>query len=346
MYNNYGRAISNKPYHAKFTTKSNHTKPHGPYRLDIRRAIVLRAIPAYVLIFILGTCFNAVAIFVPLRNPHLRGNPFNILIINMAVVDMISCLSLPLNVYIIPYYLATGSVRNLPCYILVCVRSYTGLMYFSIATEMAIIRAVGISCNSFSRLRLSKYFLAAMIVSHSLAALLLTTYLALKQNLCSGFRDFGVHSVDLNSDETSYVFINAGAVVILFVIICSCYACIALLTHTNALNMANVTRNNSSINSHITKHNLSTIQSCVLTVTWYMLCHLPLIICVILIQNVPLSRTYITLCSFFALVSPRHLGNPVILFWSSKDFRKHVMLALRNLNFLQYDPIHSSLRLY
>ena len=288
----------------------------GPQFDELYMYLAYVASAAYILISVLGTFFNVVAVVVPLRYRHLRHNPFNILIINMAVVDLICCLSLPLNACVILGYQTTGSLANLGCYASAFVRYFTKLMYFAILSEMAVIRAVCISCSGLYRIRLSKRFLASLIALHTTVALAFTTYRNLNNNICHGF----------DSIHTNYIWINTGLTVTLLVILCAGYACILLVTCRHAASMSKVT---DSADSHWSKHNLATIRTSVLIVTWYMLCHIPFFLLIVLVATDVVLISFITYSSFFVFVSLSHIANPVILFCSSKDFRKHVILAFK-----------------
>ena len=258
-------------------------------------------------LFVVGTVLNMATIGVILHFPRLRKKPFNLLLVYLATIDFISCLiTAPANILMTAVFLYPYPV--LFCRAVVVLHNFSGISSVTGMAEIAVLRVICILRNGQAYQSRFKYIIFTNIVVVTVFSF--SRVLFVESNICRS----------LTSQKKVWLIINLSMISIFGVILCTTYAWIAWYTKTRARRILPERRAGRLPGD---RYDIATIKTCVATVASFLLCYLPLFVygLVVYSYSLPVHYSHYNLCVSFGMLC--HVGNPVIIFCTSKDFRKH-----------------------
>ncbi len=210
----------------------------------------------FVIVFFTGVIGNFLICFVVYRVDILRSK-FNILVVNLAVIDLLTCLIAP------PLSLATVNhySENKPvCYGAVFMGHFGKWYSLLIMTEMGVIRAV-CGCRRY-RFQFRKGRLVELCVINFIASGAFSVWRIWGDtNFCHGFTD----------QSSAFIIINVSIIMLLFIILATGYVALAIVIRKRASNIFQKPNN-----SPTTRFDLPTIKASILIILSMAGCHLPL----------------------------------------------------------------------
>ena len=273
----------------------------------------------FVIISILGTVLNTGVVVVILRYRRLRRIRFNYIVVNLATVDLISCLVSALTAYsLLQEFIATGNLQNSTCYFIVWLQHFSKWTSLTIMAEQGIIRVIYLSCarnNNFAHQRISKDQTIVIIAGHTLATLVFSAFrILLKYNVCN--RDkYGLE----------YYLINNTCLLLIFCSLCITGAFIS----RKSRNITAVLKKRLFLRRRLRRHryDLSTFRTCMCIVTFYMLCHLPYITYGFVLLGSTYEDDFFMYAFTYVITMLSFVVNPILLFITSKEFRIHALMC-------------------
>ena len=260
-------------------------------------------------LFIVGTILNAATIGVILHFQHVRQKAFNLLLVYLAIVDFISCLiTAPGNLLMTALY--TQPYPVVFCKVVVVLHSFCGISSITVMAEIAVLRVICVLRNVKVNQNKLKY-----VIFINFAVI---TIISVSRVLFAGGNVCG----SLTSRTKVWLLINLLIISSCGAILCITYAWIAWHTKVRARHIPPERR---AGRLPCDRYDIATIKTCVVTVASFLLCYLPLFVYGVVVYCYSLSvhASYYNLCISFVMLS--HVGNPVIIFCTSKFFRKHVL---------------------
>ena len=261
----------------------------------------------FTFLFIVGTVLNATTIGVILQFRQLRQKSFNLLLVYLAVVDIVSCLiTAPGNLLMLALFTQPYPVAF--CRIVVVLHNFSGISSITGMAEIAVLRVICILRNVKAIHKILKNIIFANIV--------IIPIISVSRVLFAGGHVCG----SLTSRRKRWVTIDFSIISSYGVILFTTYAWIAWYVKIRAKQIPPERRAGRLPGG---RYDIATIKTCVVNITSYLLSHLPLVVygVVVYCLSLPIHRVHYNLCIAFAML--RHVGNPVIIFCTSKDFRKH-----------------------
>ena len=141
----------------------------------------------FLLASFLGTIFNTIVILVTIRFPRLRRSPYNVLVLNLATVDLLSSLiSAPGGFALIQIFLVTKTHQNTFCAVLVFLHNLSQWSSLTIMSEIAVFRVIWISSCLNIRRFLTKRFLHKVIVVSTVIVIMFSLFRVLGKSYISG----------------------------------------------------------------------------------------------------------------------------------------------------------------
>ena len=288
---------------------SNETNSTNQEPLLFQKNVENVTLGSFGFLFIVGTVLNAATIGVILHFPRLRQKSFNLLIVYLATVDFISCLiTAPGNLLMTALYIYPYPV--LFCRVVVVLHNFSGISSVTVMTEIAVLRVICILRNGRAYQNRFKYLIFTNIVVITIISV--SRVLFVESNICRS----------LTSPKKLWLIINLLMISLFGIILCTTYAWIAWYAKTRARQILRERRAGRLPGNW---YDIATIKTCVATIASFLLCWLPLFVYGVVVYSYSLQVHYshYNLCVSFAMLS--HVGNPVIVFCTSKDFRKHVL---------------------
>ena len=277
---------------------------------DIEIAILV----VYFFIFVLGTVFNTIAIGVILFHRRLRQNPFNLLIVNLISIDFISCfVTVPtawMYVYLYDDICSTSSVyepRRI-CRVTGFLLNFSGISSLTIMCEIALLRVKCLLKKDNTKM---SYQVIIIVILTNTMVIPIISFLKTSCTKTSFCRT-------MNAPKKPWIWINITIVFFFGLIICSSYAWIAWYAKKQTKRIAREGRGR----VHGDRNDIATIKTCLVTVTFFLVCHIGLFIHVFIAMyshHVITGQHYKLVIAFLMVT---HVGNPVILLCTSKAFRK------------------------
>ncbi len=267
----------------------------------------------FVIVFFTGVIGNFLICFVVYRVDVLRTK-FNILVVNLAVVDLLTCLiAPPLSLATLYYHSENNELYKPVCYGSTFMGHFGKWYSLLIMTEMGVIRA---ACGFRRyRLKLSKRRLVELCVINFIVTGVFSIWRLLGgTNLCTG----------LQEQSSEFIFINAGIIMLLFIILTTGYLALAIVVRKRALRIFQ-----KPDTSPTTRFDLPTIRASILIILSMAVCHLPYVVYAVVKAfddngNLPMY-SYVFMYSITML---SYVSNPVIFCFTSKTFRHHLRLRL------------------
>ncbi len=278
---------------------------------DFKNAVFI----SLAIIVIVGTLSNALSLSVILFYRRLRLKPFNIILMFLNVIDLISCLnSAPALFALTLIYVRTNFVNYSFCQMSMLFHNVGKFGSLIIMSEIAVLRVINLSNKPSAKKLLSKNPML-IIITFSIIAIfgwaIWKTFIY--NNICFAIKS----STTLSKIAPSAMWFSCLAIVV------SCYTFIACYAKIRVGQLA-VPRNEQG-----ERYDIATIRTCVVIIAVFVLCHIPL-----LIYNLPLHEpitsidifqfTFYFQCQLFSQAS-----NPLIVFCTCTEFRKHVLMFLR-----------------
>ncbi len=267
----------------------------------------------FVIVFFTGVIGNFLICFVVYRVDVLRTK-FNILVVNLAVVDLLTCLIAPPLSLATAYHYSENNVLNKPvCYGAVFMGNFGKWYSLLIMSEMGVIRAV---CGFRRyRIKLSKRRLVELCVINFVATGVFSVWrLSGGTNFCNGLKE----------QSLKFIFINVCIIILLFIILATGYVTLAIVVRKRALRIFQKPNN-----SPTTRFDLPTIRASILIILSMAACHLPYVVYAVVKafdDNVNLS-TY-SYAFMYSITMLSYVANPVIFCFTSKTFRHHLWVYL------------------
>ena len=295
----------------------NETKPTSQTQLLFQTNVVENVtLGSFGFLCIVGSVLNAATIGVILHYRHLRQKPFNLLLVYLAIIDFISCfISAPANLLMTALY--TQPYPVVFCKVVVFLHNFCGISSMTVMAEIAVLRVICVLRNERANQNKFKYVIFTNIA--------VITIISVARVLFSGGNVCG----SLTSRTKVWLIINLLIISSHGVILCITYAWIGWYTRTRARRIIAPERREGRLPGD--RYDIATIKTCVATVASFLLCHLPLLIYGVLVYcySLHFHFSHYNLCISFLMLN--HVGNPVIIFCTSKDFRKHIFLSFNNI---------------
>ena len=266
----------------------------------------------FLLASVLGAIFNTIVILVTIRFRRLRSSPYNVLVLNLATVDLLaSLISAPGGFALIQVFLVTKTHQNTLCTVLVFLHNLSVWSSLTIMSEIAVFRVVSISSCINARRVLTKRFLHKTVAVSSVIVILFSLFRVLgKYNVCRSL-----------PHPSLYVLINSCILIIFIFIIGSTHAWIAWYINKRTKQIAEAIRTRRIPDN---RYSIATIRACVLIAVLFAICHFPYISYLILVMENVIDSSFPSYVIYYVFTIFVHVGNPVIMFCTSSDFKHHV----------------------
>ncbi len=265
------------------------------------------------IVIFIGTTGNVLSLSVILYR-RLRLRPFNIIVTFLVVEDLITCcIVAPLLLTNALLYVQDNAVNTTVCRISFSLTLLSKIGSLMTMGEIAILRVINLSNSVCARKLLSKTSMAIIITFN---------IVVLHAWIISTFFDIGI----CDAMESQSIEPKIGAAVMLcsfITVIVSCYTGIACYTKTRVGQLA-VQRNERGV-----RYDIATIRTCIVISVAFFVFHLPFIIYVVLLNKDVLSINVVEFTFYFQLHLFSQAGNPIIMFCTCREFRKHVLMFVR-----------------
>ena len=276
----------------------------------------------YLIISISGTVTNASAIGIMVYHRRLRQVPFNLLVIYLAIVDLISCcLSAPTS-FSFMFVLSVYRFRFVAlCQANILLHNFSKLSSLTVMSEMAIMRVLILSRNGDYNRRVFKLIILATAVV--LFAISVLRSFPGETNICNN-----------TSSPDLFLWINITILLSLALILCLTYGWIGWYTSKKArelepVRQARLGPGPGPRHAHgVQRFDVATIRACTSIVACYVLCHLPYFVYGIVTTLKSLHVDTKEYAFYYLFILFSNVGNPIILYFTSKDFKKYVLRSL------------------
>ncbi len=267
-------------------------------------------------VFIIGTIGNGLSLSVILFYRRLRLRSFNIITMFLIVQDLISC-SIVASVLLmfVLVYVRYNVINLIICrisFVLQHLNKFGSLMTMA---EIAILRVISLSNNVCARKLLSKTAMAIMIAFNIIVMLGWATLTFSHDNICDEMKSQGIDP----SNKLRVVVIWAPFIIV----VVSCYTGIACYTKIKAGRLA------SRRNARGVRYDIATIRTCTVIIIAFVVCHLPFLAYVVLASKYVSSVNLVDFIFYFEFHLFSQAGNPIIMFCTCSEFRKHVLMFIR-----------------
>ena len=180
--------------------------------------------------------------------------------------------------------------------------------------EIAILRVINLSNNIYARKLVSKTSITVIIIFNIIVIQVWAACVSLfSLDLCD--------VVKLQSIKPR--FSRAIEWCIFIPVIVACYTGIASYTKTRVGELA-VQRN-----PRVVRYDIASIRTCIIIMVAFVICHLPFIVRVTMLHKYALSIDIVELSFYFQFNLFSQAGNPLIMFCTCMEFRKHVLMFVR-----------------
>ncbi len=267
------------------------------------------------IVFIIGTTGNAISLSVILYYRRLRLRPFNIILMFLIVIDLISCsISILFQLTLVLFYVRNIPVNKIVCQIslfLISLGKFGSLMTMG---EIAILRVIYLSNRTCAKKLVSKTSMTMIII---LNIIVVPGWAAWKSFYHLDFCD-AIGSQIKTEVSPAIEWCVFTPIIVL------CYTGIACYTKTRA-GQPGVQRTDRRV-----RYDIATIRTCIVIIFAFLICHLPFIVYIVVksikhVQSIDiLEYTFYYQFHFFS-----QAGNPIIMFVTCQEFRKHVLMFLR-----------------
>ena len=267
----------------------------------------------FLLASFLGAIFNTIVILVTIRFPRLRRSPYNVLVLNLATVDLLSSLiSTGRICFDSNIFLVTKTHQNTFCTVLVFLHNLSQWISLTIMSEIAVFRVIWISSYLNTRRFLTKRFLHKVIAVSTVIVIMFSLFRVLgKYNICRSL-----------TDPSSHTLINSCIVLIYMFIIGSTHIWVAWYINKRTEQITEAIRTKRIPDN---RYNIATIRTCVLIAAFFAICHLPYISYSVLVMKNLIDSSFPSYIIYYVFTIFVHVGNPVIMFCTSADFKHQVM---------------------
>ncbi len=267
------------------------------------------------IVITVGTIGNSISLSVFLYYRRLRKRPFNIIIIFLTVEDLISCAILtPVLIKFVLVNMSTGTVNTTLCLMSVYLWRVGKFGSIFALVEIAIIRLLIVFNRTFTQRLLSKGLISFII-----------TFNVIVVQVAGIWRSFiSWNFCDIILTPRSSIIGTMTTAIAIFSIMILCYSGIACYTKKKFNHLPNAR------NDRRDRYDFATIQTCVVVTIAFVVFHLPLFVYCIINMNISsLNIMDFIFYGVFNLFSPA--GNPIIMFCTCTEFRKHVFMFMRML---------------
>ena len=271
------------------------------------------------MVIILGTTGNVLSLSVILFYRRLRLRPFNIIAMFMIVADLISCsVVAPFILTLVLLYIRDNAVNQPICLTGSFFNPLSKLGSLITMTEIAILRVINLSNSVWARRLVSKTSMAVIIIFNIIVIPGWATWKTFFYlDFCGG----------LQSQSLEPQFGPAAEWCFVFLIIFSCYTGIACYTKTRAGRVAG------QRNERCYRYDIATIRTCIVIIVVFVACHFPFLIYLVLLNGNVLSIDLVEIVFYYHFHLFSQAGNPIIMFVTSSEFRKHVLMFVRRFLF-------------
>ena len=271
-----------------------------------------------VIICISGTLSNALACIVIARSKRLHTT-FNALVLALAAGDLLaSSVTTPLSHLLGQFYLRSVYWLDTPlCNTAIFFLHVPKWHSLLIMTEMPFIRTFGVA--SRRPWKPSKYVMGGIIIFNIVTTTLYSAYRSFfsKMNICSSLT---------NADVSGRMTLNVGVFMLFFVILTLAYVWLYVIARKRSAVIAPAMRNNQM---GVTRYDIITLRASIIIVVSYVLYHIPYILYSLLLDiGATNDQSYCAHSFVVVFSSMSYVGNTIIVCWTSKDYRKHVLMTL------------------
>ena len=266
-------------------------------------------------VVMIGTMGNVLSLSVILFYRRLRLRPFNIITMFLIVVDLMSCsIVTPLALTFVFIYLRDNTVNKTICLITLFLNNIGKLGSLMTMSEIAILRVINLSNNVYAKKFVSKTSMAIIMIFN-------TTVVPVWAAWKSFFKLDYCDAIQSRSLEPQF-----GPAVewcSFIAIIASTYILIACYTKRRAGQLA------AQRDGRGDRYDIATIRTCIVIIAAFVLCHLPFLVYAALINEHVLRVDLVEIAFYFHFHLFSQAGNPIIMFCTCREFRKHVLMFVR-----------------
>ncbi len=265
------------------------------------------------MIIFIGTIGNTLTLSVIVFYRNLLSKPFNILAVLMIVADLITCsVGAPLLMSLIIIYARNNVFSNTLCLISLFVNNLCKTTSLITMSETAILRAIHLSNKT--RANMSKTTILKIIVINIIVVPL---WAAVRSFTFADICD-GIQSQSLEPQIGPAVEWCSAVI-----IIASCYCGIACYVKTRAGKIAR------QRNARAVRYDIATIRTCIIIIVAFFLSHIPFVVYAVLSNMHILPIDLVEVLFFLQLSFLSQAGNPIIMFATCKELRKHMCMFVR-----------------
>ena len=270
-----------------------------------------------VVVVIIGTIGNTLSLSVISFYRRLRLRPFNIIAISLIVQDLISCsIAAPALLTFALVYVRANTVNQPLCLITLFLHHASKSGSMITMSEIAILRIFKVSNRASAKKLLSKASMATIITCNTVTVYAWAIWKSFFQfNACVATKTQSIEPLKLDP-----IVIWCSYITVIVV----CYTGIAYYAKTQvgqvAAEMNNERRN---------RYDIATIRTCIVIIIVSTACHIPFIIYIALLIKHVLSVDIVEFTFYFQFHFFSQAGNPIIMFCTCSEFRKHVLMFIR-----------------
>ncbi len=268
-------------------------------------------------VIIIGTIGNTLSLSVILFYRRLRLRPFNIIAIFLIVQDLISCsIAAPVLLAFALVYVRANIVNQPLCLITLFLHHVSKSGSMITMSEIAILRVIKISNRVSAKKLLSKASLVMIITINIITVHAWAIWKTFFQfNACVATKTRSIEPIKFDP-----IVIWCSNITVIAV----CYTGIACYTKTRAGQLA-AAMNNERRNLY----DIATVLTCIVIIVASTACHIPFIIYIALLIKQVLSVGIVEFTFYFQFHFFSQAGNPIIMFCTCREFRKHVLMFVR-----------------